>query len=49
MTLKDVKGEREVFRELLRGGDTVEQTIDYYGQGEVRVYLNSQFYRRYAI
>jgi serine/threonine-protein kinase len=43
--VKDAKGQREVYNEIHRGGDTVFVGVNYYGSGTAEIFLNGQSYK----
>ncbi len=43
--VKDAKGQREVYNEIHRGGDTVFIGVNYYGSGTAEILLNGQSYK----
>jgi len=47
--VNDVKGAREVYRNIHGSGEDVTVPVSYYGKATVDVYLNGQLYKKYAI
>lgn len=46
--LKDSQGERELYDEIHRAGDTVYIGVNYFGSAVVEVYLNGEQYKTYS-
>lgn len=47
--IKDAKGQREVYNELHRGGDTVSAAVNYFGSGTAEVLLNGEPYKTFTL
>jgi len=46
--LKDSKGEREVYNEIHRAGDTVHVGLSYFGNAIAEIYLNGERYKTFS-
>jgi len=47
--LSDIKGEREVYNQLHKAGDTVYLGVTFFGEGNVQILLNDQKFQSYDL